>query len=120
MKSVRVEKQIEAAAALIVSTPIYKAAYTGALKALLDILPPAALDGKVVLPIATGGSFAHLLAIEYALKPVLSALGATDLLQGRVFMPWIKSFPLARTAPLFLPMSCVIVLIALSGIWPFV
>jgi FMN reductase len=75
-------KQIEAAAALIVSTPIYKAAYTGALKALLDILPQAALGGKVVLPIATGGSSAHLLAIEYALKPVLSALGATDLLQG--------------------------------------
>jgi FMN reductase len=75
-------KQIDAAAALIVSTPIYKAAYTGALKALLDILPQAALGGKVVLPIATGGSSAHLLAIEYALKPVLSALGATDLLQG--------------------------------------
>jgi FMN reductase len=76
------KKQIAAAAALIVSTPIYKAAYTGALKALLDILPPAALAGKVVLPIATGGSSAHLLAIEYALKPVLSTLGATDLLQG--------------------------------------
>ena len=53
-----------------------------ALKALLDILPQAALGGKVVLPIATGGSSAHLLAIEYALKPVLSILGATDLLQG--------------------------------------
>jgi FMN reductase len=40
------------------------------------------LRGKTVLPIATGGSPAHLLAIDYALKPVLSALGATDLLQG--------------------------------------
>jgi len=67
---------------LIVSTPIYKAAYTGGLKALLDILPQSALRGKTVLPIATGGSPAHLLAIDYALKPVLSALGATDLLQG--------------------------------------
>jgi FMN reductase len=76
------KKQIQVAAALIVGTPIYKAAYTGALKALLDILPPAAFGGKVVLPIATGGSFAHLLAIEYALKPLLSTLGATDLLQG--------------------------------------
>lgn len=73
---------IQAATALVVATPIYKAAYTGSLKALLDILPQTALRGKVVLPIATGGSPAHLLAIDYALKPVLSALGATDLHQG--------------------------------------
>lgn len=77
-----IKKLIAEADGLIVSTPIYKAAYSGALKALLDILPQAALRGKTVLPIATGGSPAHLLAIDYALKPVLSALGATDLLQG--------------------------------------
>jgi FMN reductase len=76
------KKLVEEADGLIVSTPIYKAAYTGALKALLDILPQSALRGKTVLPIATGGSIAHLLAIDYALKPVLSSLGATELLQG--------------------------------------
>jgi FMN reductase len=76
------KKLIVDADGLIVSTPIYKAAYTGALKTLLDILPQSALRDKTVLPIATGGSPAHLLAIDYALKPVLSALGATDLLQG--------------------------------------
>jgi len=65
-----------------VATPVYKAAYTGALKALLDILPPQALRGKTVLPIATGGSPAHLLVLDYALKPVLGALGASDILQG--------------------------------------
>src|SRR3954471_17464350 len=70
------------ASAVVVATPIYKAAYTGGLKALLDILPQTALRGKTVLPLATGGSPAHQLAIDYALKPVLSALGATDLLQG--------------------------------------
>ena len=70
------------ASAVVVATPIYKAAYTGGLKALLDILPQSALRGKTVLPLATGGSLAHLLAIDYALKPMLSALGATDLLQG--------------------------------------
>jgi FMN reductase len=78
----RLKKLIEGAAGLVVSTPIYKAAYSGALKTLLDILPQSALRGKTVLPIATGGSFNHVLAIDYALKPVLSALGATDLLQG--------------------------------------
>jgi FMN reductase len=67
---------------VIVATPIYKAAYSGALKTLLDILPQTALKGKTVLPLATGGSPAHLLAIDYSLKPVLSALGATDVLQG--------------------------------------
>lgn len=67
---------------VIISTPIYKAAYSGSLKTLLDILPQAALRGKTVLPLATGGSPAHLLALDYALKPVLSVLGATDLLQG--------------------------------------
>ena len=65
---------------VIISTPIYKAAYTGVLKAFLDLLPQKSLAGKVVLPIATGGTIAHLLAIEYSLKPVLSELGARHIL----------------------------------------
>ena len=67
---------------LIVATPIYKAAYSGLLKTFLDLLPPDALRDKTVLPLATGGSPAHLLALEYALKPVLGALGARDILDG--------------------------------------
>lgn len=74
--------QLERAAGVIIATPIYKAAYSGALKTLLDLLPHKALAGKVVLPIATGGSDKHLLAIDYALKPVLFALGATQVLNG--------------------------------------
>ena len=65
---------------LLVATPIYKAAYSGLLKTFLDLLPQDALRGKTVLPLATGGSIAHLLALDYALKPVLSALGARDIL----------------------------------------
>jgi FMN reductase len=67
---------------LLVATPIYKASFSGALKTLLDVLPERALAGKVVLPLATGGSPAHLLALDYALKPVLGALKAQELLQG--------------------------------------
>ncbi len=67
---------------VIVGTPIYKAAYSGLLKVFLDLLPPDALRGKTVLPLATGGSTAHLLALDYALKPVLSALGARHVLDG--------------------------------------
>lgn len=77
-----VKQLVEKASALVVSTPVYKAAYSGGLKALLDILPQTALRGKIVLPIASGGSPAHQLSIDYALKPVLSALGASDIHQG--------------------------------------
>ncbi|WP_269533253.1 NADPH-dependent FMN reductase [Chitinimonas sp. BJYL2] len=79
-------KALQAAVAeadgLVVGTPVYKAAYSGALKLLLDLLPERALAGKVVLPIATGGSPAHMLAVDYALKPVLSALNVKETLQG--------------------------------------
>jgi FMN reductase len=71
--------------AVIISTPVYKASYTGILKAFLDLLPQKALLGKPVLPIATGGTLAHLLAIDYALNPVLGVLGATYILQGVYF-----------------------------------
>ena len=67
---------------VLVSTPIYKAAYSGLLKVFLDLLPPDALRGKTVVPLATGGSPAHFLALDYALKPVLSALGARLILDG--------------------------------------
>lgn len=74
--------RVASARVLVVSTPIYKASFAGGLKALLDLLDEKALQGKVVLPIATGGSPAHLLALEYGLKPVLSALGARHILAG--------------------------------------
>lgn len=67
---------------VIVATPVYKASFAGALKTLLDLLPERALEHRVVLPIATGGSIAHMLAVDYALKPVLSALKAQETLQG--------------------------------------
>lgn len=73
---------IQQASGLIIATPVYKATYTGVLKSFLDLLPPKILAGKVILPIATGGTLAHLLSINYSLKPVLSELGAEYLLHG--------------------------------------
>lgn len=78
--------QFSAANAVIIATPVYKASYTGVLKAFLDLLPQDILSGKIVLPIATGGSLAHLLMLDYALHPVLSALGACHVLRG-VYLP---------------------------------
>ena len=64
---------------VVLATPIYKAAYSGLLKAFLDLLPQDALRGKAVLPLATGGSIAHLLAVDFTLRPVLHALGGRDV-----------------------------------------
>jgi FMN reductase len=75
-------ERIAQADGLIVATPIFKASYSGLLKSLLDLLPQEALAGKAVLPLATGGTLAHLLAVDYALRPVLSVLGARHIVEG--------------------------------------
>lgn len=70
------------ARAIVVATPVYKASYSGVLKTFLDLLPAGILADKGVLPISTAGSLAHCLVLEYALKPVLAALGAANYLPG--------------------------------------
>lgn len=73
---------LESADAVVVTTPVYKAAYSGLLKVFLDLLPQYALRDKAVLPLATGGTPAHVLAVDYALRPVLTSLGAHHVGQG--------------------------------------
>ncbi|ADP12154.1 NAD(P)H-dependent FMN reductase [Erwinia sp. Ejp617] len=75
-------EDLQSADGLIIATPVYKASFAGALKTLLDLLPERALEHKVVLPLATGGTVAHMLAVDYALKPVLNALKAQEVLHG--------------------------------------
>jgi FMN reductase len=72
-------QRVQEADLVVIATPIYKAAYSGLLKVFLDLLPQDGLRGKSVLPLARGGSLAHLLAVDYALKPVLNALGARHI-----------------------------------------
>ncbi len=74
--------RLEAADAVALATPVYKASYTGVLKAWLDLLPQFALADKVVLPLATGGSLAHALILDYALRPVLQSMAARHVVQG--------------------------------------
>ncbi|MGC4086509.1 MAG: NADPH-dependent FMN reductase [Polyangiaceae bacterium] len=71
--------QVASADGVVIGTPIYKAAYSGLLKTFLDLLPQFALEHKIVLPLATGGSVAHVLALDYGLRPVLSSLGARHI-----------------------------------------
>lgn len=76
------KEAIAAAKGIIIGSPVYKASYTGLLKTYLDLLPQDAFKEKVVLPIMTGGTYAHLLTIDYALKPLLNQLGATAIQKG--------------------------------------
>lgn len=86
--------KVEAADIVVFLTPIYKGSYTGILKTFIDVLPQKVLEGKHVFPVAIGGSIAHLLALEYSLKPVLSILGATQV-ESPVY---IVDLQVARTA----------------------
>jgi FMN reductase len=71
---------------VVIATPVYKAAYPGVLKAFLDLLPQLGLTGKIVLPLAVGGSLAHVLAIDYAMRPILSSLNALHVTGGLFFL----------------------------------
>ena len=75
-------EQVRRADAIVIATPVYKAAYSGVLKLFLDLLPQSALRGKTVLPLATSGSPHHMLALDYALRPVLQSLAARHILPG--------------------------------------
>jgi len=86
---------VDNAQAVVIASPVYKVSFSGLLKTFLDLLPQTGLAGKIVLPIATGGSLAHLLALDYALKPVLSSLGARHVVSN-IFgtdreVPWSES-----------------------------
>ena len=67
---------------VVLATPTYKAAYSGLLKVFLDLLPQFGLSGKTVLPLATGGSLAHVLALDYGLRPVVQSLAPRHVIQS--------------------------------------
>jgi len=67
---------------LVVSTPIYRATYSGLLKVFFDLFPQDALIRKVAIPIATGGGSSHLLAVDHGLRPLLASVGALVVATG--------------------------------------
>ncbi|WP_195176113.1 NADPH-dependent FMN reductase [Mesorhizobium sp. INR15] len=71
---------------LVVASPTYKATYTGLLKIVLDQLRPNALQGVVAIPLMTGASAAHAMAVEFHLAPLLRELGATVPFSGAYFI----------------------------------
>jgi FMN reductase len=77
---------VAGAAGIVLVTPVYKAAYSGLLKSFLDVLPQFALEDKVALPLAVGGTLSHMLIIDYALRPVLASMGSPNTLAGVFFL----------------------------------
>lgn len=70
------KERLARATVAVVATPVYKASYTGLLKAFLDLYGPDGLAGVVVVPLVVSGNPAHALAGEVHLRPVLVELGA--------------------------------------------
>lgn len=73
-------RSVRESAGLIIATPVYKASISGLLKTLLDLIPESGLEKKSVLGVASGGTNAHMLAVDHALQPILINLKAGQVL----------------------------------------
>lgn len=74
--SARVVGEIAAADAVLLSSPVYRGSYTGALKNLLDLTPVDALRDKPVGILAMGATLHHYLGVDWHLRGVLAWFGA--------------------------------------------
>jgi FMN reductase len=72
----RALEQVMQADILVVGSPVYKASYTGVLKAFCDHISAGQLSSKLAIPLMMGGSLQHFLALEVHLRPLLVELGA--------------------------------------------
>ena len=61
---------------LVISSPTYKASYSGLLKSFLDRFGHKGLTGKSTVPILLGGLPSHQLAVDVHFSPLLLELGA--------------------------------------------
>lgn len=76
---------VAASDVVVVASPTYKAAYTGLLKAFLDRYPTNGLAGVTAVPVMTGGSAHHAMAVDTSLRPLLVELGASVPWRGLYF-----------------------------------
>lgn len=70
---------VEAADALIVGTPVYRASFTGLFKHFFDFVEQTSLVDVPVLLAASGGSDRHALVLEHQLRPLFSFFQAQTL-----------------------------------------
>ncbi len=92
---------VEQADVLVVTTPVYRGAYTGLFKHFFDFVDQDALVDTPILLAATGGSERHALVIDHQLRPLFSFFQArtlplgvyatdTDFVDGRVHSPALQ------------------------------
>lgn len=72
------------ASIVVAGTPVYRATYSGLLKAFFDLLPQDSLAGKIGVPIVTGHDRGHSLAVDHGMRPLFASLGAT-VVAGAVY-----------------------------------
>lgn len=73
----RVAEAVETASAagvLIVATPIYRATYTGAMKAFFDRFPPGSLSKTAVVLVGTAIAPEHFLALDTSGRALIASL----------------------------------------------
>ena len=68
---------VKGADCLVVASPTFKATYTGLLKLFLDQFGQGELGQVTTFALMLGGSYAHALAPELTLRPVLVEIGAS-------------------------------------------
>ena len=78
----KVIEKVAEADALVVVSPTFSASISGLVKSFFDILETGTLTGKPVLMAATGGTERHALMIDFAMRPLLSYLGALPVRTG--------------------------------------
>ena len=111
---------LEAADALIVGTPVYRASFTGLFKHFFDFVEQTALVDVPVLLAASGGSERHALVLEHQLRPLFSFFQAqtlpigvyatdkdfnadytikSELLRDRITLAVARALPILEWAP---------------------
>ncbi|MDH3240989.1 MAG: NAD(P)H-dependent oxidoreductase [Alphaproteobacteria bacterium] len=69
--------RLKTADLLIVASPVYKATFTGLLKAFLDRVPMEGLGGRPAVPVMVAAAPGHGLAVDAYLRPLLVEIGAS-------------------------------------------
>jgi FMN reductase len=72
-------ESVKGAAALVLSTPVYKGAYAGGLKAIVDLIPVDALVGRPALGVATTRLEAHAPEVDRAYRALFAFFLARPL-----------------------------------------
>ncbi|MGA2448533.1 MAG: NAD(P)H-dependent oxidoreductase [Polyangiaceae bacterium] len=75
----RFVEETTGAAALVLATPVYKATYSGALKGIVDLIPPDGLVDRPALGIATARLAEHVQTVDISFRALFAFFRARSL-----------------------------------------